>query len=63
MTTQYIVVTTLHMAGDKGKRVVIPPGQAVTLSGEDADPLLACKAIRFPEVVAQTKQAAPGNKE
>jgi hypothetical protein len=53
MDTQYIVMTPLHRQGEKpGKRIVTAPGQAVTLSDEDAKPLLACKAIRLPEVVA-----------
>ncbi len=63
MTTQYIVVTPLHNGVDKARKpIVIPPGQAVTLSDEDAAPLLACKAIRLPEVVAQTPEAANSKK-
>jgi hypothetical protein len=57
MNKQYIALSPLHMGAPKGgKRTVIQPGEAVTLSDEEAKPLLECKAVRLPEVVAQAAE-------
>ena len=50
---KYVVVTPIKQAGAKrGAFVKVAPGQPVTLSEEDAGPLLACGAIRMPDVIA-----------
>ena len=48
----YIVNTPLKVAGSrKGAFNTLPPGAAVELLEEDAQPLLDCGAIRKPDVL------------
>jgi hypothetical protein len=58
---KYIVVTPIKVPGDKkGTSVKIEPGKSITLTEDEAAPLLKCGAIREPDVVAEedTKKSA-----
>jgi hypothetical protein len=56
---KYIVVTPLRQHGEKkGEKVKIQPGKQVSLSDEDAEPLLKCGAIRKPDAPEEEPKAA-----
>jgi hypothetical protein len=53
----YIVNTPLKRPGSKkGAFEIVPPGKAVQLDEEDAQPLLDCGAIRKPDVIDTTPE-------
>lgn len=54
---KFIVVTPLKQPGEKkGETVKVEPGKPITLSEEEAAPLLKCGAIREPDVVVEDKK-------
>jgi hypothetical protein len=56
---KYIVVTPIKRPGEKkGETVKVEPGKPVTLDEAEAKPLIACGAIREPEVITEDEKPA-----